>query len=211
MHTSSHALRSGNSEVHRSLQNCAFSVPKVLLSPVWSLESGGEKFVCPWFYQYTLSLTTGVKSISDIPDEFDNQRNFADNSVKQQHQIFIAQWILKTLVLESVNTEVREGKYVIQHITTSEDCTRSTMPPFDHRLTIFYLLMNYLSLDCPVLVAAITWCVYKHDNLFTFLKCTAVCLYINNRTKLKMMGAKKGLKKNLIYSDKPPENTLLAL
>ena len=38
--------------------------------------------MCPWFYQYTLSLTTGVKSVSDIPDEADNQRNFADTSVK---------------------------------------------------------------------------------------------------------------------------------
>jgi hypothetical protein len=36
--------------------------------------------VGPWFYQYTLSLTTGEKSFSDIPDKYDNQRNFADTS-----------------------------------------------------------------------------------------------------------------------------------
>jgi hypothetical protein len=100
---------------------------------------------------------------------------------------------------------------VIQHITKSKDGTKSMMPSFDHRLTIFYRLMNDRSLDYPLLEAAIPCCIYEHDNLFTFLKCNAVCLYINNRTKLKMFGAKKGLKTNLIYSDKPPKNKLLAL
>jgi len=85
------------------------------------------------------------------------------------------------------------------------------MSSFDHKLTIFYRLMNGRSLVYPVTEAAILCCVYEHYNFFTFLKCTAVCLYINNRTKLKMIGAKKGLKTNLIYSDKPPENMLLAL
>jgi hypothetical protein len=85
------------------------------------------------------------------------------------------------------------------------------MPSFDDRLTIFYHLMNGRSLGYPVIEAAKLCCVYEHDNLFTFLKCTAVCLYINNRTKLKMTGAKRGLKTNLIYSDKPPEYMLLAL
>lgn len=60
--------------------------------------------------------------------------------------------------------------------------------------------MNGQSLGYPELEDAIRCCVYEQDNLFTFLKCNAVCLYIYNTTKLKMIGAKK---KNLIHSDKP--------
>lgn len=116
---------------------------------------------------------------------------------------------LQILVFESVNTEVSEGRNVIQHITKSKDCTRSMTPSFGDRLTIFYRLLNGQSLGYPVLEAAKLCCIYEHGNLFNFLKCTAVCLYSNNRTKLKMTGAKRGLKINLIYSDKPPENMLL--